>query len=58
MDITGNKFLKIWRNNILPSIISFTVSVGLSVLFLFIPENIFTTNFLAGWLGCMSYYIA
>ena len=50
--------LVIWRNWVLPFIIGLFASVIFTVAFSYIPKNMITTNFLAGWLSCIVWGIA
>ena len=44
-------FNVIWRNWILPIIITVAFAVPLMLVFHLIPDNVLTTDFLAGWLS-------
>lgn len=48
----------IWRNWLLPFIICLFVAVFFRVIFHYLPENSVTTDFLAGWISCMAWYIS
>lgn len=50
--------LVIWCNWLLPFIIVLFVAVFFRVLFHYLPKNMVTTDFLAGWLSCMAWYIS
>ena len=55
-----NSFLDsvIWRNWIVPVFISLVVSIITRVIFHYIPENIITNEFMAGWISCVTFYVA
>jgi hypothetical protein len=55
-----NSFLYsvIWRNWIVPIFITLVVSIATRIIFHYIPENIVTNEFFAGWISCQTFYVA
>ena len=67
MDSTNNEsntetqFCKggvMWRNWVLPFIITLVVLIIVRVTFSFLPENILYNDFLAGWIGAMAWFFS
>lgn len=60
IDISKNKGLAavIWRNLILPFIITLVAMLVLTIAFQIIPKNSITTDFLAGWISCVVWFAA
>ena len=56
----GNEGLAavIWRNWILPFIITLVAILVLTIAFQIIPKNSITTDFLAGWISCVVWFAA
>lgn len=47
-----------WRNWILPFAITVLAMVIIAIVFQIVPENRIPTDFLAGWLSCIVWYVA
>lgn len=56
----GNECLAavIWRNWILPFIITLVAMLVLIIAFQIIPKNSITTDFFAGWISCVVWFTA
>lgn len=55
-DPTSNQDGVMWRNLGLSFIITLVVSLIARITFSFIPDNILFNDFLAGWIGCLTWF--